>query len=78
MLRIKGMTKEEASEEVRKVFEEQELDLKHGKSLRAQADDSERRARPSSRNFGVGADQRRTPTSSLHESRQHQRLPVLN
>ncbi len=47
MLRVNGATKENATEEVRKLFEEQEeaarRDIEYRKGLRAQTDNSKRR-----------------------------------
>ena len=82
MLRIKGMTKEEAPEEVRKVFEEQEK--QHGSILNTAKVYG---LRPTIQKgvqglqagiLASGLISGELATSSLHESRQYQRLSVLN
>ena len=62
MLRIKGMSKEEASEETRKIFEEQEKQygsiLNTAKVYGSAADDSKRRSSAASRHSRIRLDQR--------------------
>jgi hypothetical protein len=54
------------------------LDPEHGIGVRTPADDSKRCSGFAGRHSRFGLDQRRPPSSALYESREHQRVPVLN
>ena len=82
MLRINGATKENATEEVRNLFEEQEKQygaiLNTAKVYGLETDNSKRRAGFAARDSRLRPDSGRSAASALHEGGEHQRLSILN